>query len=231
MANTASTKRVPRIHGYRKDGRPIWSIMGGAEEGTPEGAPVAVKDKPNEPKPEAKPDAKPDVKPPWGSADEFDPEKAWQLITNLRAQKGDATKQKELETKLAELEPLAQKARELEESKKSDLQRITDRAEKAEKDRDAHASTATRLQVAMDKAPDGTPLSAIRAAAKRISGATQAELEADAEEFFTLIAPASKTPSAKEVIPGKPDDKREPAGGDATDPKAIARAALGRGRF
>jgi hypothetical protein len=67
-----------------------------------------------------------------------------------RARKEAAT----YRTKLREVEPLAEKARELEESQKSEQQRLMDRAEAAEADRKRLESAVTRLRIA---AKNGIP--------------------------------------------------------------------------
>ena len=47
-------------------------------------------------------------KPPWGDDANFKPEQAWELIQNLRKEKGDPNKVAELEGKLAELQSAQQ---------------------------------------------------------------------------------------------------------------------------
>jgi hypothetical protein len=131
---------------------------------------------------------------------------------------------KENKTKLDELEPLAKKAREAEEARKTDLEKLTERAASAEKERDHHAVTATRLQVAIEKGLTASQ-------AKRLVGSTREELEADADELLADLKGSDKPkdpPLAKDVIPGRPKDGNPPAGEDAPDPKKIARTALNR---
>lgn len=45
----------------------------------------------NEPAPASAPEPKPEKQPPWGKPENFDPDKAWELIENLRKEKGGAT--------------------------------------------------------------------------------------------------------------------------------------------
>jgi chromosome segregation ATPase len=80
-------------------------------------------------------------------------------------------------TKVRELEPLASKAKELEEAGRSDLEKLTARAEQAERQRGEVEAKALRLEVAFEKGL--TP-----AQAKRLVGANREELEADAEEIL-----------------------------------------------
>jgi len=80
-------------------------------------------------------------------------------------------------TKVRELEPLATKAKQLEEASQSDLEKLTARAEQAERERAEATDRALRLDVAFEKGL--TP-----AQAKRLVGATREELEADADEIL-----------------------------------------------
>jgi hypothetical protein len=63
--------------GYRKNGRAIWPIMGASED------PPAPDPAPSDP-----PAPDPQRQPPWGDPANFDAEKAWQTIQNLRKEKG-----------------------------------------------------------------------------------------------------------------------------------------------
>lgn len=86
--------------GYRKDGRAIWPIMGG-DDTVPPADPA-----PSDPPP-ADPPADPPAskQPPWGDPENFNAEKAWELIQNLRTKEGRNT---ELEQRLAEMETAQQ---------------------------------------------------------------------------------------------------------------------------
>ena len=80
-------------------------------------------------------------------------------------------------TKVRELEPLASKAQQLEDAGRSELEKLTARAETAERERGEHQARALRLEVAFEKGL--TP-----AQAKRLVGASRDELEADADEIL-----------------------------------------------
>ncbi|MFP3990658.1 hypothetical protein U9R90_24975 [Streptomyces sp. E11-3] len=84
---------------------------------------------------------------------------------------------KELEARLKELEPLAAKAKQLEDSKKSESEKLTEKLTAAEKRAAASEERALRLEVATAKGL--TP-----AQAKRLVGASKEELEADADELL-----------------------------------------------
>ncbi len=109
-----------------------------------------------------------------------------------RAIQREREARKELEAKLKELEPLAAKARELEESNKSEAQRLQERAEAAERAAQEAQSRALRIEVASAK---GLPAQL----AARLTGSTQEELEADADALLALVAP-------KQPATGKPGD-------------------------
>lgn len=111
---------------------------------------------------------------------------------------------------------------------KTDAERLTEAAEEA-KSRAATAETSLRkLQTAMDRAPEGATLQQIRAVAKRLSGDSEEELEADADELFELLAPKSTSDDGKRSAPsGKPkptlrgggDPDEEP---EEMDPRKLA---------
>lgn len=75
--------------------------------------------------------------PPWGSDEEFNPEKAWKLIQNLRKEKD-------------ELKPLAQRAKELEDSQKSEQQKLQEALEAATAEGSAAKTQAAKLTAALD---------------------------------------------------------------------------------
>lgn len=94
--------------GYRKDGRPIMPIMGGDDTVPPADPPPSDPPPPADPPPSDPPPADPAGKtPPWGKPEDFNPEKAWELIQSLRAsdRPGKVT---ELQTKVAEMEAAQQ---------------------------------------------------------------------------------------------------------------------------
>lgn len=108
--------------------------------------------------------------PPWGSDDQFDPQRAWNLIQNLR---GD----------LDELKPKAARLKELEDAEKTETQRLSDQLAEESTARQEAERRALVLEIATEKGL--TP-----ALAKRLSGSTREELEADADELSALLPPA-----------------------------------------
>lgn len=83
----------------------------------------------------------------------------------------------------------AKRLAEIEESQKTETQKLTDAQQKAEARASDAELRALRLEVALDKAPEGVTLDVIRQAAKRLTGTTREELEADADELFPIFAP------------------------------------------
>lgn len=123
-----------------------------------------------------------------------------------RALAAERQARREAEARLKELEPLAAKAKALEDANKTELERLTDQLRAAETAGAGHAAAALRLEVALDKAPEGMSPAKIRSLAKRLTGSTREELEADAEELFAEFAPApaateSDKPAGKNIRP------------------------------
>lgn len=129
--------------------------------------------------------------------------------------------------KARELEPLAARARELEDAGKTELERLTGDRDSHKSRADAAESLALRLQVALDAAPEHATMTQIRAVAKRLTGATAEDLEADAAELFGLLAP--EPPGGVPPVPGRPTERMTPRGGsdpdeplEDTDPEKLA---------
>ena len=134
---------------------------------------------------EETPKAKEKPTPPWGTDEEFNPEKAWKLIQDLRSDKD-------------KLKPLADKARELEDAQKSEVDKLNDRIKELE----PTAHEAARLRVALDK---GLTLKQ----AKRLVGDTEEELAADADQLLEdLGTPRPQVPARPKGHDdgGKPSD-------------------------
>jgi len=111
-----------------------------------------------------------EAKPPWGSPEEFDAEKAWGLITKLREQKNDPAVAKELSE-------LRSKVSTFEDANRTDMEKVTARADAAEKALADSVSSSLRSSIALEKG-----LTA--AQAKRLVGTTREELMADAVELL-----------------------------------------------
>jgi hypothetical protein len=192
--------------------------QGGAPDATPQGNGPdggAGNDQQNAApeRPAAEGNARPEPpapKPPWGSPEEFQPERAWKLIQNLKSD-------------IESLKPLAQKGKDLEDASKTELDRLRERAEAAEKVGTDTSSKLWRLEIALEKGLS-------KSQAKRLVGSTREELESDADELLNDLGAAAakkeKSPTAKDVLPSKPNDGQKSGGTDTADPKRIAREAL-----
>jgi hypothetical protein len=123
----------------------------------------------------------------------------------------------------------AKRLAELEDANKTEVQKLSDKAAEATKQAEAATATALRLEVALEKAPDGMPVDKIRSLAKRLAGATREELEADADELFSEFGeskkPPGKTPKPDLKGGGKPDAEPD------IDPEKIAAKIYDRHRL
>jgi hypothetical protein len=128
-------------------------------------------------------------------------------------------------TKVRELEPLASKAKELEEAGRSDLEKLTARAETAERTAAETEARALRLEVAFEKGL--TP-----AQAKRLVGGSREELEADAEEilrdFPVKPDPNRRFQNGADTGPRRTDAPLNPKAADLAQIEADLRAATTR---
>lgn len=141
--------------------------------------------------------------PPWGSPDEFNPEKAWQLIQNLR---GDVDKHK---ARIGELTPFEQKARELEDAQKTEQQRLADQLAAAQQEAATYRGQALRMKVATEK---GVPAALVG----RLQGSTEEELAADADALLAAfpqtapVQPAGQRAPIEALRPGSLPNTPEP---------------------
>lgn len=81
--------------------------------------------------------------PPWGSDTDFNPEKAWALIQNLR---GDNEKKNQ---RIAALEPHEKRIQEIEDAQKSEIEKAMGRAATAETEAAKKATEVLRLRTAL----------------------------------------------------------------------------------
>lgn len=121
------------------------------------------------------------------------------------AKANDDAKRHRLRNK--ELEPLAAQAQEFEEQKKTAEQKAAEKAAIAEKRAEDAEGRAMRLEVAAEKGL--TP-----AQAKRLTGSTREDLEADADELLAMFSPAEPKPTPS----GRPREALKPANGDPDIP-------------
>jgi hypothetical protein len=97
-------------------------------------------------------------------------------------------------SKLREVEPLAAKARELEDAQKTELQKLQESRDAAKSEATTTAAALQRFQVTMEQAPAGVSLDDIRWVAGRAQGSTPEELAADVADLFARLTPPASTP-------------------------------------
>jgi hypothetical protein len=93
--------------------------------------------------------------------------------------------------RIRELEPLADEAQKLRDSQKSELEKLTEQLQAAQAESASATAAQLRIDVALEKAPDGMSKAQIRKLAKRLTGSNREELEEDAEELFAEFAPVN----------------------------------------
>jgi hypothetical protein len=121
---------------------------------------------------------------PAGGQDKFDRE----YVEKLRRENAAARKR---------AQEAEAKAKEYEDSQKSEKDKLNESLTTAQE----RATYADKLDVALDKAPDGMSPAQVRKLAKRLSGKTREELEADADELFADFKPEDG---------GGPEPRRRP---------------------
>lgn len=104
-----------------------------------------------------------------------------------RALEAERAARRDAEARLKDLEPLAAKAKELEDAAKSNEQRLSEELAEAKASSVSSATGLLQLEVALDHAPVGMDPARVRKLAGRLRGATREELEADASELFTEV--------------------------------------------
>lgn len=165
--------------------------------------------------------------PPWGSDEDFNPEKAWKLIQNLRASEASLKSQNaDLSAKVAERE----------DADKTETQKLADRAARAEK-----LAADTRRELLIERI--GRKHSLPEDAVEFLTGDTEEEIEARATKLAKLHGTTNdsttdgngeKPPADDPALPQRPQSQLRPGhGGESTtafDPAALADMARTRRR-
>jgi len=151
--------------------------------------------------------------PPWGDDDNFDPARAWALIQNKQA---DLDKAK---AKVAELTPFQQKAQELEDAQKSELQRSQEATAAANKIAEEKTAEALRLRVALKHgiSDDDTALF--------LTASDEATLTKVAEALAARNAPPATPGSTTPVTALRPTSMPNAPAPTVDDQIAAAKAA------
>lgn len=183
------------IIGRLRNGRPVWSIAGGADDDLP-------------------PDP-PETDGPSDTDDDVD----WQA---------EADKWKSLSRKWEDRAKsnadAAEKLAEIEDSKKSEIEKAAEKATEAQKIADKATREAARLRIALDRGLTGNQAKTF---AKRLTGETEEELEADADELIEFLSVEEPTDDTSRL----PREKLKPGAStdsdpDETDMNALLRAAV-----
>lgn len=149
--------------------------------------------------------------------DDFDADKARAKINKANREAANLRK------RIKDLEPLAQRAKDLEDSQKSELEKLTEQLQAAQSASAAATAAQLRIDVALEKAPDGMSKAQIRKLAKRLTGSTRDELEEDADELFADFTPAKGEPDEAPQKVRLPNSDRIKLD-DETDPRELAKS-------
>lgn len=118
------------------------------------------------------------------------------------------------EQRAKENKTAAERLKELEDAKKSEQERITEQLEAAKAEGSKAQQALVRLDVALEKAPEGMSIAQVRKLAKRLSGSTKEELEADADELFADFAPSKERDNG-----GRPKERLRPGAAPDAEPE------------
>ena len=156
---------------------------------------------------EADPNA-PDT-PEVDDAEEFDADRAKAKIAKANNEASNLRKRlKELEAKAAQLD-------ELEDAKKTEVERLAEQQKTLEARAAQAEQDSARLRVAMNRG-------LTEAQAKRLVGSTVEELEADAEELLATFKPEEPAPEP----PGRPKERLQPGALPDAAPEADIRSIV-----
>ena len=152
------------------------------------------------------------------SLEELDVERAKAKIRKANAEA------KNLRQRVKELEQAESKLREIEDSEKSELQRLQEQLQAAQQQAGTAQLEALRLQVAHEKGLSPSQ-------ARRLSGSTLEELEADADELLDLFARPSQEDTPR--VPSRPKPRLTddtPSNEETRSPADIASEVMKRVR-
>jgi len=128
------------------------------------------------------------------------------LDTERQARRDAEKKAKDLEGRLNAIE----------DKDKSEVEKLTATVQQLTNERDQAVTRADRIEVSVIKSLDEDKAKRITSAAKRLTGTTREELEADADEFLTAFAAPSEEP--RPTPSGKPREQLKPGSGDPDTP-------------
>lgn len=119
-----------------------------------------------------------------------------------------------------------------EDQNKSESERLQEAAQESRTRAERAEAMLRRREIAEERAPEHATIAQIKAVAKRLSGDSDEELEADADELFSFLAPEPAKPRTpqkpRERLKGGGDPDEEP---EITDPRQLADAIRKRERY
>jgi hypothetical protein len=119
-----------------------------------------------------------------------------------------------------------------EDQNKSEAERLQEAAQESRTRAERAETALRRREIAEDRAPEHASLAQIKAVAKRLSGESDEDMEADADELFALLVPEPskvRTPTRpKERLRGGGDPEEEP---EELDPRKLADMVKSRKRY
>lgn len=124
------------------------------------------------------------------------------------------------------------KLKEFEDADKSETERLSEAAQESRTRAEKAEGALRRREIAEERAPEHATLAQIKAVAKRLTGDSDEDLEADADDLFALLAP--EPPKAR--TPGKPRERLRGGGEpdeepEENDPRKLADAIRKRERY
>ncbi|MEU6204585.1 hypothetical protein ABZ814_13470 [Micromonospora musae] len=119
------------------------------------------------------------------------------VADRLGRERGKYADYDQLKAKAGEFDKLA-------EAQKTEAEKSAERLTAAERKAADAELSSLRLDVALDKAPEGMPVAQVRKLARRLTGTTKDELEADAAELFGDFKPAAATSTRRPIEALKP---------------------------
>ena len=138
--------------------------------------------------------------PPWGSDDDFDPERAWTLIQNLR-------------NEIVDLKPRAARAQELEQAQMSEQERLTAQNEALHADLATERADKARLRAAVLYGLSEEDMSLLDASGTPEDIAKRAEAFAKRLAGTGTTAPPTQRPTER-LVGGTRPTEPDPAGDD-----------------
>ncbi|MEM9134289.1 MAG: hypothetical protein AAGE88_18215 [Actinomycetota bacterium] len=105
---------------------------------------------------------------------------------------------------MKQLQPLADKAKELEDAEKTETQRLAEQVQAVTAERDTSAQELLQLRAALAAAPAGMDAATVASLAVRVRGSTVEEMQADAAALFQQFGgPQPPAPATPPAVPGQ----------------------------